>query len=283
MYKIKRFPDRTTPGKNNFLLRLPFIEKLNINKRQKFIIAVLFLSSGLFFSENLFGRSSFLSAFLFAFLTNIFLICTNFSDLNKKTLPVFIFPFFFSLSFGLFHFLIPSRFLTRLIITVVYSIGLYSVFLSQNIFSVASIRTIALLSSARTVSFIITLLSFFFLLNVVFSLDLSLIFTSLIIFIITFFLTIHSIWTYSLDKPLSWHLFWDFALALTIGELSAVLWFWPSSPTIISLFLTGFFYTIVGISHAWLEKRLFKGVLWEYVWVGVIIFCILILFTSWSG
>ena len=65
-------------------------------------------------------------------------------------------------------------------------------------------------------------------------------------------------------------------------EIAAVVWFWPSTPTVIALFLAGFFYTIVGISHVWFEKRLFRGVMWEYVWVGATVCFVLLLFTSWG-
>ena len=65
--------------------------------------------------------------------------------------------------------------------TSLYALGLYSLFLSQNIFTVSSIRTIALLSGARTVSLVLTLLSFFFLSNVVFSFHINIFLTLLLI------------------------------------------------------------------------------------------------------
>jgi hypothetical protein len=75
---------------------------------------------------------------------------------------------------------------------------------------------------------------------------------------------------------------WVFALSVALVEVATLLWFWPSSPTVIALFLAGFFYTIVGLSHMWFERRLFKGILWEYVWVSCITFFVLILFTQWG-
>lgn len=69
---------------------------------------------------------------------------------------------------------------------------------------------------------------------------------------------------------------WVTVLALCLFELSIVLWFWPSTPTLISLFLTGIFYTIIGLSHAWFDRRLFRGVMWEYIWVGALVFFMLI-------
>ena len=85
---------------------------------------------------------------------------------------------------------------------ILFLLGIYSVFLSQNIFIVSGVRTIALLSSARTVSFVITLLSYFFLTNVIFSLHLNLATTTILLAISSFPLIIQSIWNYTLDKNL---------------------------------------------------------------------------------
>ncbi|MDP2649711.1 MAG: hypothetical protein Q8P10_02605 [bacterium] len=261
----------------------PF-EKLNINKRQRYIIGVVFLSLGLFLSEYLLGKSGFAFSILLAFVADVFILWANHDDIKENMFsPIFILPFFFSLSFALFYFLVPNRLLARVIITSLYAVGLYSLFLSQNIFTVASIRTIALLSSARTVSFILTLVSYFFLANIIFSLDLSLIPTSAFLLAASFFLILHSIWTYTLDQKFFSQFLWVLALAFCIVEMSLILWFWPSNPTIIALFLTGFFYTLVGLSHVWFEKRLFRGIIWEYVWVAVVVSIILILSTSWRG
>src|SRR3990167_1114849 len=105
-------------------------------------------------------------------------------DLKNNFSPqVFILPLFYTLASALFYFLVPARFITRIGMTSLYALGLYSLLLSENIFIVSSIRTIALLSSARTVSFIVTLLSYFFMANVVFSLHLNVVITLLLIFV----------------------------------------------------------------------------------------------------
>lgn len=279
------FPRKVKPavrsGKSNKKTIL-----LVISKRQKFIIAVLFLSIALFVSELQFGRfgsNSIYIAFVLSFLTDIFLFWAVKDDLEDANLyTVFILPFFYSLAFGLFYFLIPARLLFRLILTLLYAFGLYSLFLSQNIFIVGAIRTIQLLSGARIVSFVITLLSFFFLSNIVFSLHIYIFYEAILVFIYTFLLMYHAIWTYTLQKMSYSILIWVLGLTLCLFELAVVIWFWPASPTIIAIFLSGYFYTIVGLSHVWLEKRLFKGVLLEYMWVAAIAFFALLLFTSWG-
>ena len=259
------------------------LEGIRVNKRQRLISEVLFLSLGLFVSEHLLGKSGIFIVFALSVLTDVFLFIALFRDLRENfSWQVFILPFFYSLAFGLFYLLVPARFMTRIIMTSLYAVGLYSLFLSQNIFTVSSIRTIALLSSARTVSFAIALLSFFFLTNVVFSLHSNLFINSFLIFSFTLPMVASSIWMYTLEKNIFSNFIWTIFLTIAIFESSIMLWFWPSTPTLIALFLTGIFYTVVGISAAWFEKRLFRGVMLEYFWVAIVTFVVLLFFTIWS-
>lgn len=259
------------------------LRRVNLTKRQKLVAGVLLLSSGLFISEYFLGRGGILTIFFLSFLTAALLYFALYKDLRENfSWQVFILPFFFTLAFGLFYLLVPARFLTRVVMTSLYAVGLYSLFLAQNIFTVSAIRTIALLTSARTVSFTITLLSYFFLTNVVFSLHANIFITMLLILGFTLPIVIQSIWTYSLDNRILSNPLWVLSLTAVCIETSLILWFWPSTPTLIALFLTGIFYTVVGLSQAWFEKRLFRGVLFEYFWVSVVIFGVLILFTLWA-
>lgn len=261
-----------------------FFSRFSITKRQKFVISVAILSVLLFLSQYLLGKPGVFFVGVLSFLSVGLLYLSNYSDIKENfSIQFFVLPFFYSLAFGLFYFLIPARFLSRMIMTSLYALGLYSLFLSQNIFAVASMRTIALLSSARTVSFIITLVSYFFLSNVIYALDISAIPTAILLFIYTFFLSGQSIWTYTLEKSFKANIYWSIGLTICLFEVSIILWFWPSAPTFIALFLTGLFYTIVGLTHVWFDKRLFRNVLWEYVWVALIVSLILFFFTSWKA
>ena len=256
----------------------------SIDKRQKFVIAVVLLSLGLFLTEFFqFSRSGLYITLLLAIFTDVFLFWAIYSDYKEnKAYQLFISPFFYSLAFGFFYFLTPNFFLSRLLLTCVYAFGLYSLFLSQNILVVSSAKTIALLSGARIVSFVITLISFFFLTNIVFTLHLIIFPMIIIMSIYTYLLIYHSLWTYTLQKVTQPLALWAAALTICVVQAATILWFWPSSPTVIALFLAGFFYSVVGLSHIWFEKRLFKGIMWEYVWVGCIVFFVLLLFTQWG-
>lgn len=258
-------------------------KKLAVNKRQKFVLSVLILSSGLFLSEYFFGKYNFFILIFLSFGSSVLFFFSVWTDIKKNHLfPTFILPFIFTLSFGLFYSLMPSRILTRILITGFYAVGLYSMFLSQNILIVASVKAISLVSSARIVSFVLTLVAYFFLTNVIFALHLSGVVLSLLVFTFSFLLIYHSLWSHSFDKTFRDRIPWVLTLSFCLFEIALLLSFWPSSPTVVALFLTGFLYTIAGLTQVWFDRRLFKGVIWEYIWVAVIVFFILILFTSWK-
>lgn len=69
---------------------------------------------------------------------------------------------------------------------------------------------------------------------------------------------------------------------MMIFELAWALIMWPVQAAIYTLFITGMFYTYIGVSQVWFEKRLFKGVLWEYIWVGFFSILFLIVFSGWG-
>src|ERR1035437_4323198 len=254
-----------------------------LSKRERLIVSIVLLSLGLFITEYFLGKSALYTILGLSVITDIFLFLSLKEDLKDNFWPqIFILPFFYSLAFGLFYFLVPARLLTRIAMTSLYALGLYSLFLSENIFTVSAVRTIALLSSARTVVFTLTLLSYFFLANVIFTFHINVILTLLLIFGFSFPLVLNCIWIYSLERKLFANVLWVFSLALCLFEVAVLLWFWPSSPTVIALFLTGIFYSIVGLSQAWFEKRLFKSVIVEYVWVALVVFIVLALFTTWG-
>jgi len=255
----------------------------SIGKRQKFAIGIGVLSFGLFLSEFSLNAYGLLIAFVLSVLSDVVLFWAIKDDLEDNfSFQVFLLPFLYSLSFGVFSFLTPARIITRIILTTLYAVGLYSVFLSENIFTVASIRTIALLNSGRIVSLVISLITYFFLASTTFSLRISIIPTVIILTIVTFFLSVHAMWTYTLEKSIKKDLSWILMQTLCIFELGLILWFWPTTPTVGALFLTSVWYVLVGLSHVWLDKRLFRNVLWEYIWVAVVAFLVLVGFTKWQ-
>lgn len=256
--------------------------KFLTSKRQKFVLSVLILSVGLFIAEYVVGRSGVILVLILSFLTSFLLYLSLRDDLKENFTPqVLILPFFYTLALGLFYLLVPARLLTRFAMTFLYALGLYSLFLSENIFTVSAIRTIQLLSGARTISLVLTMLSYFFISNVVFSFHTNLFITLGLVALYTFPIVLHSVWTYAQEKSLFSQVFWVLTITICLIEVAAFLWFSQGSPTVLALFLTAIFYVILGLTHAWFERRLFRGVILEYFWVTIISFIFLTLFSSW--
>lgn len=260
------------------------IPLFNLSKRGKFVLSVLLLTVGLFFSELLTGPLLILVGFVLSVLTVFLLYIALKDDIKPSILyPIIILPFFYTLSFALFYSLIPERLLTRIILILVYSFGLYSLFLSQNIFAISAARTINLVRSARIVSYVLTIFVLFCMASIIFSLRLPVFITPFLIVLVSFLLSFQSLWAYTEDRENTKDVtVYSGFIALMMGELSLILAVWPVTAAIYAIFLTGLFYTYLGLSHTWLEKRLFKSVLWEYVWVGVLSIVFLVLFAKWG-
>lgn len=255
-----------------------------INKRQKFIISVLILSASLFFSEYFLRGVTVIGAVCLAVLTDVLLFLSLYGDLKDDLMPqAFILPFLCSLAFGLFYFLTPARLVSRLVLTTLYAIAVYSLFLSENIFLVGLSRTIALVNSARIVTFVISLMSYFFLANIIFSFRIGIIATMVIFCLCTLAFTYQALWVYTLNKSFIQNKEWVLVISLCVCEFGTLLWFWPTTPTVLALFMTAAFYIFTGLSHMWLDKRLFRGVIWEYAWVGVFAGVILLWFSHWQA
>lgn len=264
---------------------MKFLRRLfRLSKRQKFVVVVFLLTVAFFVSGFFQGLHHFLFSLgiSIASVISMYLILRH--DLKKSFFyPLFILPFLYTFSFDVFLLLIPARLIALLSSTFLFALGLYSLFLTQNIFAVSSIRTISLLRSARIVSFVITIVVLFFLTNITFSLQLPFFLSPLLIGIVVFFLNVQSLWAYSLDSSQARNIiFYSLPIAFAIFELALVLTLWPVSASIYSIFLTGIFYTYSGLTHVWIEKRLFRGILWEHIWVGFLSVLILLVFSSWG-
>lgn len=268
----------------NRLLRISPV-RFSLSKRGKFVLGVFLLSILMFISEYVNGRVIILLGLALAGLTDIFLYLVLREDIQKKSvLPILILPFFYTLSFSLFYSLVPARFLTKFILTGLYAFGVYSLFLTENIFAISSLRTINLLRSARIVSFVITIFVLFFMFNVIFSLRFPLYITPILVGILSYLMATQFLWSYVEEKEQGGREVSIFSgvIGLMVAELSCVLSLWPVTPSIYAIFLTGIFYTYAGLSHVWIERRLFKGILWEYVWVGILSVLFLAVFSKWG-
>jgi hypothetical protein len=200
------------------------------------------------------------------------------------TLFSLVLPFFFTVSVGLFWFLLPSSIFARIPIVILYGFGIYALCLTANIYTVAAIRTIALLRAAKGVGFVLTLVTFFLVFDTILSVRWPVYISSLVVFSASFPLYLQSYWSINLEKFMSLSVL-KFSLisSLIVGEIAISLFFWPVTVVVGSLFLTVTAYMLVGLGQAGLEGRLFKQTAREYLLLGLLVFIGMFFATRWGG
>lgn len=200
------------------------------------------------------------------------------------TLLTLVLPTLFTAGVGLFWFLLPTTIFARIPVFLLYGLGIYLLALNANIFNVSAIKKIALMRAARGVGFVYTLLTSFLLFDAILSIRSNIIFVSVATVLVTFFLLLQSLWTSVLGRRVSATVI-KYAALLSIGvvQIAIMLFFWPVSVAVGSLFLTVTIYVLLGLGQAEIEGRLFKRTLRDYLVIGAFVFLCVFTFTKWGS
>ncbi|MEN8253674.1 MAG: hypothetical protein ABFQ62_04855 [Patescibacteria group bacterium] len=249
-----------------------------MRRREKFVLSSIFLSLGLLAVQYvpLEYRYAVIAALgLSSYLVSAWALS---DDLQKhEWLTIIPLPSLYSMSVALFYFLLPENILSRFVILLLFGVGMYTLYLTANIFSVAKGRTIQLLHAAHAVGLMVTLLTSLLFLNTIFSLRLSWYVTGLLIFVTHLPLIFLSLWSVRLESHISKPLASISGLfALVLSEIGLVFCFYPFSVWYSSLLLMSFLYLGLGLLHNHLQERLFKNTLTEYLFAAVFIAMIFI-------
>lgn len=255
-----------------------------MSKRQRFIITSVLSSLGFVGIQFLSDQYRFLGIGVLCIFVLIFLVWSLRESLRlDMTVLALFLPVYFTAGVGLFWFLLPVYVFARIPIILLYGIGMYALCLTANVYTVSTIRTIALLRAARGVGFILTLLTMFLMFDAFLSLRWPIYFNSLVIIISTFPLFLQGFWSIPLERSFSSELIkYSVISAVSIGEISLALFFWPVTVVVGSLFLTVFCYMLLGMGQSKLEGRLFVQTVREYLIVGIAVFIGMFLVTHWN-
>jgi hypothetical protein len=256
-----------------------------MTKRKKFIIISVLLSLGFIGIQLLGDQYRFISIGALGFFSLVLFFWALKDNLGlNATLLTLILPVFFTVGVGLFWFLLPASVYARIPVVLFYGLGIYSLCLTLNIYSVAAIRTIALLRAARGVGFILTLITFFLVYDTILSLRASVYVNSIAVFLVSIPLYLQAYWSIPLDKRISAE---EVKLTITssfiMAQVAIALFFWPVTIVVGSLFLTATVYVLLGLGQAKLEGRLFPQTVREYFYVGIAVFLGMFFATRWGG
>ncbi len=259
-----------------------------LNIRQKIVVSSVILSLGLL-STRLFPLSIYITYKLhiilgFGALSYLLSLWSLWEGISKlRVVILMILPTMFTMAVTGYYFLLPVRWLTRIPAAAFFGVAFYLLLLSQNIFNISSIRTIPLYRVAYTVAFVLTIITASLLFNVAFSLKMNFLLNGLAVFLISLPLILQMIWSIELEGLPSFILIYSAVLALVMGEVGLVLSFWPITLGMASVVLSTVMYIILGIGSDHLKDRLNRGAVMEYTLVGVLVFIIALLTTSWRG
>jgi len=261
------------------------LKKIDISKRQRFIISATLLSFGLLAIQlaNVSWRyQAIFGLTILTYLLSAWSLREGVSGIEWLT--VLILPTLFTAGVGLFYFLLPSSWLARLPVAALYGLGLYALLLTENIFSVATIRNIQLLRAAHAVGFLLTLLTAFFLYNTILSFRFSFWLNFIFVFLASFPLFIQGLWSVKLEEKISGQIwFYSLALSLIVAEGALALSFWPVTVSADSLALITVMYVVLGLTQHYLSQRLFRRTINEYLTVGIIVLAVILITTHWGG
>ena len=258
---------------------------LNLSKRQKIIITAFLLTIGLLSTQlvNFNLRFKFMAGL--GVLSYVLSFWALWEGINKtKAFVLMILPTFFTIAVASFYFLLPVRWLTRLPIAVLFGVLFYLLLLAQNVFNVASIRTIPLYRAASTAAFLFTLLSAFFIFNVIYAFNLMFFWNGLAVGLISFPLILQVLWSIQMEDRVAIQiLIYSFILSLSLGELALSFSFWPMATTIWSLALSSAMYVLLGLTTQVLRGKVNRRVVLEYLGIGAVVLIVSFLTTSWTG
>lgn len=257
-----------------------------LTKRQRFALLTTLTTVGLIATQlvprvDLYLPTAFFLAF-FAAVGSFIVFRPDVAGVRVFTSLILI--AFYTWAVAFFYFLLPVRWLTRLPTAILFGIGFYAILLTENIYSVATGRSIQLLRAGRSIGLLMTLITVFLLFETVISLHLNMWSNAALFLIISSPLAFQSLWSMELDVALKRGTFFSaLILGMCVSEVGVGLSFWPGNGTLQALFLTTFFYVVVGMSQQALIERLFSRTVREYIAVAAIVFILVLVTTSWGG
>jgi hypothetical protein len=255
-----------------------------MRRREKFVIAAILLSLGLLGVQYVSLEWRYFAVALLSIISYVVSAWALSDDLQKhEWLTIVPFPALYTSAVALFYFLLPASIFSRLAILGLFSVGMYAVYLTANIYSVAKGRTIQLVHAAHAIGMLFSLLTSLLLTNTLFSLRWPFWANMLIIGLIHAPLIMMSLWAVELTPRVS-KMVLNLTLMMTVVlmELGAIISFFPLSVWNQALFIMATTYIGLGIGHSYLRGRLFNNTLTEYSLVAGLLALIFLVLIPWK-
>ncbi len=251
-----------------------------LTKRRKFLIVSLILTLGLWIIQSLSVEARYLAIVILAVVSAVLTGWSLITDLRGVAWVLdLILPTLYPTVVAVFYFLLPQAAVTRWVVLLLFTISMYGLLLTANIFAVASIRTIQLLRAARAVGFLLSILTSALFFHVIYSLHLPLLVVVGLVYLVTYPILLQGIWSYTLHTDISRDLLSAAIGALVVAELALAISFWLIDPPLASVMLSMATYVIMGLFQHEAEGRLFPRTVQEFAGFSSIVFLVVIVTT----
>lgn len=263
--------------------RLPSVPGIShIPKRIRIIIATLF-STLLLTGSTFFPFSEtwyiVISLLVFVLYGVIYLAIYEGID-GVERYMLFIMPIFYAIALYLFYSLLPARWLTRIPYLALFSLGFYGILLSTNILNVGVEKSIQLYRAAFSVNYLSQTFAFFLYTLAILSLRLPLLISTPLIALASTVLSLQLLWSVQLEKEIPRKIVnMSLLVGILILEMGIFASFLPVQTNVRTLLLVSTYFSITGIMYHYLDNRLFKNIVREYV-IVMIVTLVITLFLS---
>lgn len=252
---------------------------LKVEKRLRFVFATLFITGLMLFSTFFFFDKVFLFLILFIFVSYSVTYFAILEGINGiEWFGLFVVPVFLTISYYLFYFLFPIRWLTRLPFILIFGISFYAILLVNNILNVKMEKSLPLYRAAFSVNFFLQVVIIFLFSSSLLSFHFDFLINAFIISFLVYFLSLQLFWSARMSEVIDKEIVnYSLLVSLVIFEFLIFLSFLEIRTTIYSLFIASSYYSLGGIIYSWLDKKLFKETIREYLIVFGFILIILLL------
>ena len=269
----------TKTGKSRLFLFINYIPK-----RIRIVISV-FIMTILVLLATLFDLSYWWWAFLPVLVIFSYLLTylSVFEGVNKvEWFTLFVMPVIFTLAFYLFFTLLPARWLTRLPYLVFYAFAFYAILLTSNIFNVGVEKSLQLYRAAFSVNFLFQTLIIFLIAQVTVSFKQNFLINSVLLLVGSTPVAAQLFWTLDPIHEFKREIMnYGLLVGFLIMQLAIILSFVPLRPSIAALIITATYYSLAGILYHYIDHRLFKNVIREYIFVVIFVIIIALLTLQW--
>jgi len=273
------FPHITMPNLSVVFVKSPF------TKRQQFVLTTVICTVILLLTQIVPSDYRYLCVIVLSVCTFIMTAYCLHDDLKGiEWISLLILPTLYSAAIALFYFLLPVRWLTRIPVAFLYAFGFYALLLTENIYNVAANRTIALLRAAHSVGFLLTLVTYFLIVQTIFAFRFGPFINCMGIGIVSCILIFQSLWSIELNENVSGRLISvTIALTVVMTQVTWILSFWPVPRMMAALFIASVFYSLVGIAQQYIVEKMYKKTVVEFFIVCIVISVIFLATTRWRG